>query len=139
MAVEVFKTISDPEFIAGIKEKSAYLFGKLNALKDKHGEKVTEIRGSGLIAGAVLKEIPAADAMNAIRENNDILVCVAGPDVVRFLPPLVIEKEHIDQAVDALDEFFDRLNESTERGTTGLRLTPCRNDECYSYRHACMS
>ena len=44
--------------------------------------------------------------MNAIRENNDILVCVAGPDVVRFLPPLVIEKEHIDEAVDALDEFL---------------------------------
>ena len=107
VAVEVFKTISDPEFIAGIQEKSAYLFGKLNALKDKHADKVTEIRGSGLIAGAVLKEeIPAADAMNAIREDNDILVCVAGPDVVRFLPPLVIEKEHIDEAVNALDEFL---------------------------------
>jgi acetylornithine/succinyldiaminopimelate/putrescine aminotransferase len=34
------------------------------------------------------------------------LVCVAGPDVVRFLPPLVIEKEHIDIAVEALDEFL---------------------------------
>ena len=106
VAIEVFRTLSGPDFLAGIKEKSAYLFGKLNALKDKHADKVTEVRGKGLIAGAVLRDIPAADAMNAIRENNDILVCVAGPDVVRFLPPLVIEKDHIDEAVNALDEFL---------------------------------
>lgn len=106
VAIEVFKTLSDPAFIASICEKSAYLFDKLNALKDEHSDVVTEIRGSGLIAGAVLKDIPAADAMNAIREKHDILICVAGPDVVRFLPPLVIEKEHIDEAVNALDEFL---------------------------------
>ncbi|MDP6041939.1 MAG: aspartate aminotransferase family protein [Candidatus Latescibacteria bacterium] len=106
VAVEVFKTLSDSAFIAGVKEKSDYLFGKLDALKEKHSDKVTEIRGSGLIAGVVIKDIPAVDAMNAIREKNGILICIAGPDVVRFLPPLVIEKEHIDEAVNALDEFL---------------------------------
>jgi len=45
VAIEVFKALSDPAFIAGVKEKSDYLFGKLNALKDKHAEKVIEIRG----------------------------------------------------------------------------------------------
>ena len=83
---------------------SDYLFGKLNALKDKH-EKVTAIRGKGLIAGIVIKDTPANDAVTALRAKN-ILVCVAGPDVIRFLPPLVIEKEHIDMAVEALDEFL---------------------------------
>ena len=106
VAIEVFKTIADPAFIAVVKEKSDYLFGKLDALKDKHSEIVTEIRGNGLIAGVVIKDTSAIDAMNAIREKNDILVCIAGPDVVRFLPPLVIEKEHIDAAVNALDEFL---------------------------------
>ena len=106
VAVEVFKTISDPNFIASVKDKSDYLFGKLDALKAKHADKVTEIRGNGLIAGVVIKDTSAIDAMNAIREKNDILVCIAGPDVVRFLPPLVIEKEHIDEAVNALDDFL---------------------------------
>jgi len=106
VAVEVFKTLSDPSFIASVQDKSAYLFEKLDALKDKHADKVTEIRGKGLIAGAVIKDTSAVDAMNAIRENNGILVCIAGPDVVRFLPPLVIKKEHIDEAVNALDEFL---------------------------------
>lgn len=104
VAVEVFKTLSDSKFIASVQEKSDYLFGKLNALKDKH-EKVTAIRGKGLIAGIVIKDTPANDAVTALRAKN-ILVCVAGPDVVRFLPPLVIEKEHIDIAVEALDEFL---------------------------------
>ena len=105
-AIEVFKTLSDPAFIAGVKEKGDYLLGKLNALKSKYADQVIEVRGKGLIAGVVLKDIPAADAMTALRAK-DILICVAGPQVVRFLPPLVIEKEHIDTAVDALDDFLE--------------------------------
>ena len=104
VAIEVFKTLADPGFIAGVQEKSKYLFGKLSTLKDKH-EKVTEIRGGGLIAGLVIQGTPAGDAVVAFREKG-ILVCVAGPDVIRLLPPLVIEKEHIDIVVAALDEFL---------------------------------
>ena len=43
--------------------------------------------------------------MGAFREKG-ILVCVAGPDVVRFLPPLVIEQADIDQVMDAFDEIL---------------------------------
>ena len=43
--------------------------------------------------------------MNLFREKG-ILICIAGPDVVRFLPPLVIEKEHIDEAVGVMDELL---------------------------------
>ena len=80
------------------------MFGKLNEIKDKHAQ-VTEIRGKGLIAGIVIKDTPAADSMAFFRDKG-ILVCVAGPDVIRFLPPLVIDKEHIDEAVAVLDEFL---------------------------------
>lgn len=104
VAIEVFKTLSHPDFIASVQEKSAYMFGKLKELKEKH-DKVTEIRGKGLIAGIVIKDTPAMDAVAAFRDKG-ILVCVAGPDVIRFLPPLVIEKQHIDEAVAALDSFL---------------------------------
>ena len=69
---------------------------------------MTEIRGRGLIVGAVLKDIAAADAMNAIRDASGVVVCVAGPDVVRFLPPLVVEKSHIDEAVGAFASFLEK-------------------------------
>ena len=104
VAVEVFKQLLDPGFIASVQEKSTYLFEKLNALKDKH-EQVTEVRGKGLIAGLVVSDTPAGDFVNLFREKG-ILICIAGPDVVRFLPPLVIEKEHIDEAVGVMDELL---------------------------------
>lgn len=104
VAIEVFKTLSDPAFMAGVKERGAYMFQKLNALKDKYA-KVTEVRGRGLIAGVVIRDTPSGDVVAALRQKG-IIVCVAGPNVVRFLPPLIIGKEHIDEAVAALDGFL---------------------------------
>jgi acetylornithine/succinyldiaminopimelate/putrescine aminotransferase len=105
VAIEVFKQLSDPAFIAGVKEKGEYLHSKLGELKGRHPEVVTEIRGRGLIAGVVLKDVAAGDVVGAFRDRG-ILVCVAGPDVVRFLPPLVIEKAHIDEVLGTLDEVL---------------------------------
>ena len=104
IAIEVFKTLSDPAFIARVKENGKYLTSQLEAVKAKHGDKIKEIRGRGLSVGAVLNDAPAADVMNSIREQSNVIVCVAGPDVVRFLPPLIVEKSNIDEAVNAFDK-----------------------------------
>lgn len=103
VAVEVFKTISDPKFVAQVKENGEYLVSQLEAVRAKHGDVVKEVRGRGLIVGAVLNEANAADVMTKIRETSNVIVCVAGPDVVRFLPPLIVEKSHIDEAVAAFE------------------------------------
>ena len=58
----------------------------------------------GLIAGAVT-ERPAVDYLAAFRER-DILVATAGADVVRFLPPLIVEQDRIDEVVDVFDEIL---------------------------------
>ena len=108
VAIEVFKRLSSPDFLARIKANGEYLHAGLNGVQARFPEKVVEIRGRGLIAGAVLKEIKAADVVAAFRERG-ILVCVAGPEVVRYLPPLVIEKGHIDQAVGALEEILAKM------------------------------
>lgn len=108
IAIEVFKTLSDPAFVSQVQENGDYLMSQLEAVKGKHEDKVAEIRGRGLIVGAVLSDIGAADAMNAIREESGVVVCVAGPDIVRFLPPLVVEKSHIDEAVGAFAAFLKK-------------------------------
>lgn len=105
VGIEVFRQLSDPGFIAAVRAKGAHLNDRLNALMEKYPDKITEVRGRGLIAGAVLTDVPAADVMGAFRER-EILVCVAGPDVVRFLPPLVIEQANIDQVMDVFDEIL---------------------------------
>ena len=62
------------------------------------------MRGRGLLAGAVTTR-PAADFLVPFRERN-ILVATAGPDVVRFLPPLIVEQDRIDEVVDVFDEIL---------------------------------
>lgn len=106
VGIEVFRQLSDPGFIASVSAKGEHLNGRLNALKERYPDKITEIRGRGLIAGAVLADVPAADVMGAFRERG-ILVCVAGPDVVRFLPPLVVDQANIDHVMDVFDEILE--------------------------------
>ncbi len=105
VGIEVFKQLSDPGFIASVRANGDHLNGRLNALKERHPDKITEVRGRGLIAGAVLAGDPAADVMDAFRERG-ILVCMAGPDVVRFLPPLVVDQANIDHVMDVFDEIL---------------------------------
>ena len=105
VGIEVFKQLSDPGFIADVKAKGDHLNSRLDALREMYTDKIAEVRGKGLIAGAVLTDAPAADVMGVFRERG-ILVCVAGPDVVRFLPPLVIEQADIDRVMDAFDEIL---------------------------------
>ncbi|MEE2754774.1 MAG: aminotransferase class III-fold pyridoxal phosphate-dependent enzyme, partial [Candidatus Latescibacterota bacterium] len=105
VAVEVFKKLSDVSFVAQVNENGDYLISKLEAVRATYGDKIKEIRGRGLIVGAVLNDATAIDVMNAVREH-DVIVCVAGPDVVRFLPPLITEKSHIDEAVDAFESVI---------------------------------
>lgn len=105
VGIEVFKQLSDPGFIAAVRAKGDHLNSRLNALEKRYPDKINEVRGRGLIAGAVLADTPAADVMGAFRKKG-ILVCVAGPDVVRFLPPLVIEQADIDRVMDAFDEIL---------------------------------
>jgi acetylornithine/N-succinyldiaminopimelate aminotransferase len=103
-ALEVFRKLTAGGFIDSIKEKGDYLTTRLQRLQERWPEHITEIRGRGLIAGAVTVQ-SAADFVGAFRKRN-ILVAVAGPNVVRFLPPLIIEKDRIDEVVDVFDEIL---------------------------------
>ena len=101
VAINVFNRLADPAFLEVVRARSERLFAGLRRVQEKHPDKIKEIRGRGLIAGAVTT-LAAGDILKEF-QKQDILVCTAGPDVVRFLPPLIIEDAHIDQAVDVLD------------------------------------
>lgn len=77
-----------------------YFMGKLEALSEKH-KIVREVRGLGLMIGMETR----FDVYNIILGCMDrgVLVLDAGRNVLRFLPPLVIEKEQIDRVVGVLD------------------------------------
>jgi acetylornithine aminotransferase len=106
IAIQVFRRLSGPEFLAGVRTRSEHLFGSLKGLQRKHPDKVLEVRGRGLLAG-IVTAWKAGDIVTAFRERN-ILACMAGPDVVRFLPPLIVEDRHIDEVVGAFDDILTK-------------------------------
>jgi acetylornithine/LysW-gamma-L-lysine aminotransferase len=84
-----------------------YFKGKLEGLQNKY-RIVREVRGLGLMLGMELR----FDVYNILLGCMDrgVLVLDAGRNVVRFLPPLVIEKEQIDRVIEVLDEVMEKEN-----------------------------
>jgi len=91
-----------------------YFKDKLEQLHAKY-KIVKEIRGLGLMLGMELRY----DVLNVISKalNNGVLVLDAGRTVLRFLPPLVIEKDHIDTAIRVVDIALDEEENARKSGT----------------------
>ena len=105
VALTVLEKLLADGFLDSVTERAAQLHAGLHKLQERWSEEIVEIRGRGLIAGTVMKNRPAAEYIAAFWER-DILAAPCGPDVVRFLPPLVMEKDQIDEAVDVFDEIL---------------------------------
>lgn len=95
-ALAVLAELTAPGFLDAVNRKAARLRDALEALG------AGQVRGQGLMLGLVLPEgRSAAEVVSACREAGLLLV-TAGPDVVRFLPPLTVTDEEIDAAVELL-------------------------------------
>ncbi len=102
-ALATVKTMNDAGFMERVRDTGAYFMEKLNALGS---EKVVEVRGRGLLIGVELKEgLAAIDVLNAMMEKG-FLIGTAGPQVLRFAPPLVVERSEIDALVATLSELL---------------------------------
>ena len=103
-AIDVLVEEKLPERAATL---GAYFKGKLNELAEKY-KVIREVRGLGLMIGMEMR----FDVYNILLGCMDrgVLVLDAGRNVVRFLPPLVIEKEQIETVVDVLDEVLEKEN-----------------------------
>lgn len=64
-------------------------------------------RGTGLMQGLVCKE-PVGDIIHKAMEKGLILIN-AGPNIIRIVPPLIIETEHVDEMTDILDKCLAEM------------------------------
>lgn len=87
---------------------------KLEALQSRY-RIIREVRGLGLMIGVELR----FDVLNVLLECMDrgVLILDAGRNVLRFLPPLVIEKEHIDNVIEVLDAVIGKEEHERLRGS----------------------
>ncbi|MCF7519680.1 MULTISPECIES: aspartate aminotransferase family protein [Pseudoalteromonas] len=96
VAEAAFDTVNTPEVLNGVKEKSALFRELLTNINDKYNV-FTEIRGEGLLIGAVVTEQFKGRAKEFLVAGTEegVMSLVAGADVVRFTPSLVIPEADI--------------------------------------------
>ncbi|MEZ5996661.1 MAG: aspartate aminotransferase family protein [Hyphomonadaceae bacterium] len=97
----VYDELSKPEFLERVNLTANHLGQALEGLKDRHPELVADVRGKGLLRGLKLK-IDPKPIQSALRDRK-VLVGVAGDNVLRLAPPLIIDEAQIRQAIDAID------------------------------------
>jgi predicted acetylornithine/succinylornithine family transaminase len=103
-ALATVRTIGEPAFLAEVRRKGHLLANLLQKLVIAHPSKVKAVRGSGLIWGVEIEGSAGEVAARAL--DAGLLVCTAGPDVVRIVPPLVIGDAELAEGVGILDEVL---------------------------------
>ncbi|MBX6351263.1 MAG: acetylglutamate kinase [Clostridia bacterium] len=103
-ALATLRVVSEPDFLAEVREKGERFAAGLGALAERHPGLVSGQRGLGLMRALVLAPggPAAADVAQAAAERG-LLVNPARPDVLRFLPPLTVREAEIDEALAILD------------------------------------
>lgn len=104
----VFDQFKACDLLGHVKEIAPYLEQKLDELVEKYDFLVTR-RGKGLMQGVVCK-LPVGKVAAAALEQG-LIVITAGADVLRFVPPLVIEKQHVDEMIEKLEKALLSVQE----------------------------
>ena len=91
----VLDEVSQPEFLAAVKEKGEYI---KNTVLGWKSDKVKDVRGMGLMLGIIVDADARAALVSEIMDKG-VLVITAGKDAIRLLPPLTIRYEELDEAL----------------------------------------
>ena len=98
---KVFDIFEKDYIVEHVRELTPYLEQKLDELVEKY-DCFAARRGKGFMQGLVVTGRPVGEVVNKALANG-LLVISAGKDVLRLVPPLVIEKEHIDEMIEKLE------------------------------------
>ena len=99
----VVSRFKEKNLVAHTAEIGDYLGSQLQRLVDEK-EICASTRGLGLMRGLELKEPVAPYVAKALEKG--LVLMAAGTNVIRFVPPLVIEKEHVDEMIGILEEVI---------------------------------
>jgi acetylornithine/succinyldiaminopimelate/putrescine aminotransferase len=102
----VIDIVSDPAFLKKVRTSGDYLKNKLEGLKSKYPS-IEGIRGEGLLLGVRFKDDPGHLA--DICKNEGLLLVKANLNTIRFMPPLIVEFDHIDKAAGIFDRVLSSM------------------------------
>jgi acetylornithine aminotransferase/acetylornithine/N-succinyldiaminopimelate aminotransferase len=105
VALAVLDTIERDHLMDHVIATGTYFREQLDQLAKRHSA-VTDVRGLGLMLAVELDSAELAKTVLGEMMQRRILINRTSETVLRFLPPYIVEKEHIDQALAALDEIL---------------------------------
>ena len=110
-AVEI---MSEPAFLEHVRQMGLKLAQKLAQLADEHPTIIDSVRGHALMLGIKTK-VPNTELVEALRTEH-MLTVGASDNVVRLLPPLIIDEAHLEEAIDKLDKACKALEAKASAG-----------------------
>jgi len=111
VAGKALELINTPGLLSNVTERGRQLTQGLNQLNAKH-QLFKTVRGQGLLIGAVLKDEYAGRSGELVKLTMQmgLMTLVAGPNVHRFAPPLIIAESEINDALQRLDQAYAAFN-----------------------------
>jgi succinylornithine aminotransferase len=111
VALKVLEIINTPAFLARVKEAGAKLEATLNGVINDYPQVLSKVRGSGLLLGLVVADgwLGRAKDIQKAAEGQGLMLLIAGMDVVRLAPALIVSDAQIDEAGRLLRAALDEL------------------------------
>lgn len=115
--LKTLEIIERDHLLDNCKKQGAYFLDKLKELQAKYPARIKEVRGVGLMvamelcdeAGKPDAKLTAAIKAGALEKDLLLLTCGSDHNVVRFIAPLIVEKEEIDKAMDIIAGVFEEI------------------------------
>lgn len=104
-ASKVFDLFEERNLLAHVQEVGSYLWEKLDGLVEKYGC-VSAHRGKGLMQGLEFS-VPVAAVVKEALLGQKLVLISAGTNIIRFVPPLVIERADVDEMVERLEKAIE--------------------------------
>jgi acetylornithine/N-succinyldiaminopimelate aminotransferase len=108
VANAVMDVMLEPGFLERVDKIARLLWRELEAVVKKHPKVFVEVRGAGLMLG-LRCHVPNTQLVDKLRENG-LLAVGAGENVVRLVPPLIIDESHVREAVEKIDRAAAQLS-----------------------------
>jgi acetylornithine aminotransferase/acetylornithine/N-succinyldiaminopimelate aminotransferase len=105
VGIAVIDAIEKESLLANAIEVGDYFQQQLRRIATRH-EAIVDVRGKGLMVAAELDSAELGKLTVAEMLKRHILINCTSDTVLRFLPPYILERAHVDTAIDALDEIF---------------------------------
>lgn len=119
VAIAVIDAIEREGLLDHVSKVGEYFRQQLLELQDRHNS-ILEVRGCGLMLAAELESADLAKAVHLGMLKRRIILNRTHDTVLRFLPPLIIQRKHVDHAIAALDRVLSSVEKSARASVPSL-------------------